>query len=193
MEKNSEWRLFAASIAVDAFLEAWYGFKNPFVHLLLLGSATWLSVCALLTHAIAWGPIVLREWGNLLRYFCAISGAQRRALEELTCDFLRFLYLPYEVFVALRDFKNLPGHPCFCGSLRADGTRATLGECCWKRGPAKPTAVEVPPDCKVDAQSRADDVSPSELPSAKPIPVHKTVENGSILVRNRKKRAGNHR
>src|ERR1700722_514700 len=133
---SNEWRLLAASVILDLCLKLWIGPDNcfvPFVHLLILVTATWIAFAALAVHAMKWLPLLFVGWSEVLQQFCAVASGQYYVLIRCAGDFLRYVYLAYEICARLLDFTNIPNHPCLCGKLRSDGTRLTLGECCWRQ------------------------------------------------------------
>jgi hypothetical protein len=80
-----------------------------------------------------WLPLLFLAWNKALEQFCAVASGQHYVLIRTACDFLRYIYLPYELWVRLRDYKNIPNQPCLCGRIRLDGTQPTFRECCWRR------------------------------------------------------------
>jgi len=131
MDYNSELHLVVVCLVLDEVFALVYGF-DPTIHSFLVFSAKCLVLCALTGHALEWFCRLSDGWEKILNSFFAISPRQQCAVRHLCCQFLWHIYLPYEMFKRLRDFRNIPNHPCLCRRKLPDGTRPLLKDCCWK-------------------------------------------------------------
>lgn len=132
-ETTAEFRLLAASLFVEVLLGFFYEFSNPYVRFLLFVSATWLSFCALTIHGLKWYRTLANQWDKALECFAGNLAGQREVAHRSADGLLWFVFLAYEVVKRLRDFRNIPRHPCLCGARRPDGRPLTMRECCWNK------------------------------------------------------------
>lgn len=133
MECKSQWRLLAASIALDVVLRFFFGIDEPEVHLVLAASAVCMASCAVSIHLLEWLGELLRAASVLANDILGLTAKRRLFAELLIAEFLFYVYLAYQLGVRLWDFRNIPDRPCLCGFTRPDGSRPTLREHCWKR------------------------------------------------------------
>jgi hypothetical protein len=133
MECKSQWRLLAASIAVDVVLRFFFGVDVPQIHLLLAASSVVLAFCALSIHLVEWLKELLHAVSGLGGDIHHLAADRQRFMQSLVAEILFYAYLAYQLIVRMRNFRNMADDPCICGVARPDGSRPSLREHCWRR------------------------------------------------------------